>query len=144
MALTQSLMMMLTICVGSALFVAQKTEVGSSNKPEEQVKQLEREWLTADAKGDAATLRRIISDDFIGSSFDGGVLFKDDIIPQGSGPGGFAGATPNEPTVRIFGDTAVLMGSINAGGAGTSKVRVSLVCQKRTEGWQIISTQLAH
>jgi len=79
----------------------------ATSKPEDQVTQLERDWLTADAKGDAASLRRIIADDFLGSSFDGGLLSKENIIPQGGGPGGFAGAIPSDTKVRVFGDTAV-------------------------------------
>ena len=103
--------------------------------------QLERDWLTADGKGDAASLRRIIADDFIGSSFDGGLLSKEDIIPQ-SGPGGFAGATPGKTNVRVFGDTAVLFGVITT--SDSKEIRATLVCQKRPQGWQIIAARLTH
>ena len=97
------------ICLSVAISVAQQ----QSSKPEDQVAQLERDWLAADTKGDATLLRHIISDDFIGSSFDGQLLNKDDIIPDGTGPGGFAGATVGETKVRVFGDTGVLFGVIN-------------------------------
>ena len=80
----------------------------SNLKPEDQVAQLERDWLAADAKGDAARLGRIVADDFVGSSFSGELLNKQDIIPQDGAPGGFAGATPSDTNVRIFGDTAVV------------------------------------
>ena len=135
----------LTVCGGAALLTAQKPNRGSTVKPEELVKQVERDWLTADTAGDASALRRIIADDFIGSSFNGGVLYKDDIIPQRPEPGGFAGATPGETNVRVFGDTGVLMGFINsAGGPQSNRIRVTLVCQERAEGWQMIAAQLAH
>jgi ketosteroid isomerase-like protein len=114
-----------------------------TNKDEDQVAQLERDWLAADAKGDTAGLGKIVADDFIGSSFDGQVLSKQDIIPQGGAPGGFAGATPSETSVRIFGDTAVLMGFINTAGAQPKQIRVTLVCQKRSQGWQMIAAHLA-
>jgi hypothetical protein len=52
----------------------QQPAAGSNCRPEDQVAQLERDWLAAGAKGDGASLRRIVSDDFIGSSFDGGLL----------------------------------------------------------------------
>jgi ketosteroid isomerase-like protein len=123
------------VCAGAALSFAQGQATTSNSKPEDQVTQLERDWLAADAKGDAASLRQIISDDFIGSSFDGGLLNKRDIIPERTGPGGFAGATPGETNVRVFGDTAVLMGVINtAGGPQPKPIRVALVCQKRPQG----------
>ena len=129
------------LCIGATVSLAQ--DARSNSKPEEQVAQLERDWLAADAKGDAASLRRIISDDFVGSSFDGSLLSKRDIIPESSGPGGFAGATPGETNVRIFGDTGVLMGVINAaGGPPPRQIRVALVCQRRAQGWQMIAAQL--
>jgi len=134
----------LFIWVSATLSVAQQQATPSTSKPEDQVTQLERDWLTADGKGDAASLRRIIADDFIGSSFDGGLLSKEDIIPQGGGPGGFAGATPSETNVRVFGDTAVLMGLITTGGPQSKDIRATLVCQKRPQGWQMIAARLTH
>jgi ketosteroid isomerase-like protein len=132
----------LIVALGATLTLAQKPGAGSEGKSEDQVKQVERDWLAADAVGDAASLRRIISDDFIGSSFDGRLLSKGDIIPQGEGPGGFAGAAPGETNVRVFGDTGVLMGVITAPGPEPKPIRVTLVCQKRPQGWQMIAAQL--
>src|SRR2546426_10185967 len=90
----------------------QEQAVGSNTKPEDQVTQVERDWLAADAKGDVASLRRIISDDFIGSSFDGSLLNKGDIIPEGTGPGGVAGGRPGVTKVWGFCEKRVLIGVI--------------------------------
>lgn len=131
------------ICLSVAMSFAQQQAGKSDSKPEDQVAQLERDWLAADTKGDATLLRRLISDDFIGSSFDGQLLNKDDIIPDGTGPGGFAGATVGETKVRVFGDTGVLFGVINtAGKPQPLQVHVTLVCQKTPQGWQMIAAQL--
>lgn len=137
-----TIFLVLALCVGLALAFAQKPKTAPNSKPENQVAQVERDWLAADAKGDAASLRRIISDDFIGSSFDGKLLGKEDIIPEDSGPGGFAGALPGETNVRVFGDTGVLFGIINTGGPQARQIRVTLVCQKRAPGWQIVAAQM--
>ena len=91
----------LLCCLAAALTFAQAQAAGA-NKPEDQVTQLERDWLAADAKGDAASLNRIISDDFIGSAFDGAVLSKQDIIPQGTGPGGFAGRPGRDTRASVW------------------------------------------
>jgi len=145
MSSTRSIISVLLIACTAILSFAQDQAAKSNSKPEDQVTQLERDWLAADAKGDADALRRIIADDFIGSSFDGGLLNKGDIIPAGPGPGGFAGATPGETNVRVFGDTAVLMGIINtAAGTQSKPLHVTLVCQKTAQGWQIIAAQLTH
>jgi hypothetical protein len=143
MAYTRSITYgVLFIWVSAICGVAQQRAPASTSKPEDQVTQLERDWLTADGKGDAASLRRIIADDFIGSSFDGGLLSKEDIIPQGGGPGGFAGATPSDTNVRVFGDTAVLIGVITTN--GSKEIRATLVSQKRPQGWQMIAARLTH
>jgi len=142
MAYARFISAVLFVYIGATLSVAQQQASPSTSKPEDQVTQLERDWLVADGKGDAASLRRIIADDFIGSSFDGGLLSKEDIIPQGGGPGGFAGATPSETNVRVFGDTAVLIGVITT--SESKEIRATLVCQKRPQGWQIIAARLTH
>ncbi|MGB2628155.1 MAG: nuclear transport factor 2 family protein [Candidatus Acidiferrum sp.] len=143
MSLARFVGVLLTICVGAAMGAAQNSSVKSKNTPEEQVKQVELDWLSADAKGDAASLQRIIADEFIGTNLNGGLLFKADIIPQNAGPGGFAGATPGQTNVRVFGDTAVLMGIVNTGGTHSDQIRVTLVFQKRQQEWQIIAAHLA-
>jgi hypothetical protein len=63
-------------------------------------------------------------------------------VPQGGKPGGFAGATPGETNVRIFGDTAVLMGVITTADPQPNEIRVTLVCQKRPQGWKMIAARL--
>ncbi len=116
----------------------------AASTPADQVIQLERDWLAADGRGDVDALRRIISDNFIGSSFDGGLLSKHDIIPEGpTAPGGFAGATTGDTSVRVFGDTAVLMGVIQTVGSPPAKpIHVALVCQRTQEGWRMIAANL--
>jgi len=114
----------------------------SNSKPEDQVLQLEREWLTADGKADVAALRHLVADDFMGGGPSGTLLSKDDIIPRSGDHGAFAGAAPTDTSVRIFGDTAVLMGYVK--NADSEMIRVTLVCQKRAQGWQMIAMQLAH
>src|SRR5882724_3401584 len=133
--------LILLLCV-SATVIAQAQAAGSKSKPEDQVSQIERDWLAADAKGDADGLRQIISDDFIGSSFGGESLSKSDIIPAGGRPGGFAGATLGETNVRVYGDTGVIMGVTNTADEPSQQIRVALVCQKKPQGWQIIAAQL--
>jgi hypothetical protein len=59
MAYTRSITyVVLFIWVSAILSVAQPQATASTSKPEDQVTQLERDWLTADGKGDAASLRR--------------------------------------------------------------------------------------
>ena len=64
------------------------------------------------------------------------------LVPEDATPGGFAGATLGDTNVRVFGDTGVLMGVINAAEPNSKPIRVTLVCQKRSQGWQLIAAQL--
>lgn len=141
-SLRPTLTLILIVGLVAMISAAQGQTTSSSSGAEEQVKQLERDWLAADAKGDVASLSRIISDDFIGTSFNGQVLSKSDIVPERTGPGGFAGATVGDTNVRVFGDTAVLMGVINTAGAPAKPIHVTLVLQKKSEGWRMIAAEL--
>ena len=115
----------------------------STAKAEDQVLQLERDWLAASVKGDVASLRRIVADDFMGESRDGRLLNKDDVIPRQAGAGAFRGAVPTDSNVRIFGDTAVQMSYLKMADAG-ELVRLTHVYQKRDQGWQMIAMQLGN
>ena len=129
------------ILVFGALLCRAQVQTATGAKAEDQVAQLERDWLAADAKGDAASLGHLVADDFIGSSFNGSLLSKADIIPEAGHPGGFTGATTGETQVRVFGDTAVLLGTINSANA-LQHTRITLVCQKRGHGWQMIAARM--
>lgn len=124
--------------------IAVSAQTAARTTPEDQVAQLERDWLSADAKGDSAAFDRIVANDFLGSAFNGNLLTKQDIMPQGGSPGGLAGSTPSDTSVRVFGDTAVLIGFLLKGDmANPTRTRVTLVCQKRAQGWQIVAAEMA-
>jgi len=134
----------IVVCVTVMATFAQAQAAASDSESKDQIVQLERDWLKADGSGDTARLQQIIADDFVGTSFNGRLLNKEDIIPQGTGrPGGFAGATPGDSNVvRVFGDTGILMGIINTAKPEGQQIRVTLVCQRQTHGWRIIAAQL--
>lgn len=125
-------------------YIALSAQTTASMTPEDQVAQLERDWLAADRKGDSAALDRMVANDFLGSAFNGNMLTKQDIMPQGGTPGGLAGVTPSDTSVRVFGNTAVLIGFLIKGNeASPARTRVTLVCQKRAQGWQIVAAEMA-
>jgi ketosteroid isomerase-like protein len=107
---------------------------------------LERDWLTAEAAGDLTTLRRMVADDFIGTSVGPGVLTKNDVVPpaQEDNATRLPKSSLRQSTVRVFGDCAVLMGYVafddakQAGG-----LRVTSVYQKRGDNWQMIAAHLS-
>jgi len=144
MLVTYPSRLFVVLCVTAIPAFAQAQATSSDSESKAQIAQLERDWLKADGSGDTARLQQIIADDFVGTSFNGRFLNKEDIIPQGAGrPGGFAGATPGDGNVvRVFGDTGVLMGIINTEKPDGKQIRVTLVCQRQSQGWRIIAAQL--
>ena len=58
----------------------------SANMTEDDFRKLEQNWLDAEAVPDLPTLRKMFADDFMGTSFGGGVLGKDDVVPADGEP----------------------------------------------------------
>src|SRR5713226_2406750 len=114
-------------------------------KVEDQLIQIERDWLSAEAKGDLATLRRLFADDFIGMAFGGNIVNKEDVIPpEGGGNRIWAKTTLQDPTVRVFGDTAVGLSRVKVDDPQQpGDFRFSMVFQKRGGNWVVVAAHLA-
>jgi ketosteroid isomerase-like protein len=112
---------------------------------EDDFRKLEQTWLDAAAVPDLPALRRIFADDFMGTSFGGDVLSKDDIVPpDGSTANHFPKSALRTSTVRIFGDTAVLMGLVEIQAPQKAEeIRMTTVFQKHAEGWQVIAVHMS-
>jgi len=108
------------------------------------VLQLVQAWLNAESEGDSAALDKLIADDFLGTGPGGNILNKTDIVPPG---GGERPKMPKsrlkESTVRVFGNTAVVMGSVAYKTLPQPGFRFTLVFLNRGQRWQIIAAHLA-
>jgi hypothetical protein len=86
----------------------------------------------------------LIADDFLGNGPGGNILNKTDIVPPG---GGERPKMPKsrlkESTVRVFGNTAVVMGSVAHETLAEPGFRFTLVFLNRGQGWQMIAAHLA-
>jgi ketosteroid isomerase-like protein len=113
---------------------------------EDDFRKLEQNWLDAAAVPDLPSLQKMFSDDFMGTSFAaGGVLSKDDIVPaDGTTSSHLPKSTLRDSTVHIFGDTAVLMGSVEMQmGQKAQDIRMTTVFQKHGENWQVIAVHMS-
>src|SRR6516162_9756157 len=129
--------------LGVCLLMASRPSAATP-RTEDEITQLARDWLAAEANADMTTLRRLIADDFMGTGFGPGVLSKADVVPAEVGSDNrILKSSLRESTVRVFGDTAVLMGSVAVEGANAGNMRVTTVFQKRPLGWQMIATHMA-
>jgi Domain of unknown function (DUF4440) len=116
----------------------------TSANVETQLRGIEQHWLDAAAVPDLPALRKMFADDFMGTAFGPTVLSKDDIIPpDGSTEQKLPKCRLGESSIRVYGDTAVLMGNVQPVEAKAAGYRVTTVFQKRAQGWQIIAIHMA-
>ena len=133
----------LIACISLAMFAHPNASV--ANPTEDDLRKLEQAWLDAAAVPDLPALQKMFSDDFMGTSFGGGVLSKDDVIPSSaSGAPHMPKSALKDSTVRIFGDTAILMGTVEMQVPQKPEdVRITTVFQKHGDEWQIIAVHMS-
>jgi len=136
----------LVACFCVLAFGRPNASVSSTNMTEDDFRKLEQQWLDAAAVPDLPALRKMFADDFMGTSFGGGgVLSKSDVVPADESPAThMPKSTLRDSTVRIFGDTAVLMGSVEMQvPQKPESIRMTTVFQKHGEGWQVIAVHMS-
>ena len=135
----------LIACFCLIAFARPDAASASNRMTEDDFRKLEQNWLDAEAVPDLPALRKMFADDFMGTSFGGGVLGKDDVVPADGGPANhFPKSTLRDSTVRIYGDTAVLMGSVEMQVPQKPEhIRMTTVFQKRAECWQVIAVHMS-
>jgi ketosteroid isomerase-like protein len=83
----------------------------TGGKDEESLMQMEREWVEAAQKKDAATLDRILADDWVGQGPTGTATKAQALAELKSGDNKLESITLGNMKVRVFGDAAVVTGS---------------------------------
>jgi hypothetical protein len=112
---------------------------------EDDFRKLEQNWLNAAAVPDLPTLRKMFSDDFMGTSFGAGVLSKNDVVPpDGISANHMPKSVLRDSTVHIFGNTAVLMGTVEMQvPQKPEQIRMTTVFQQRGDNWQVIAVHMS-
>lgn len=142
------LLLMAFVLVGAASPIA----IGQTKKPkaEQALLKLQREWLDAYQKHDAAALERIEADNFTLTEADGKVTTKAEDVAS------IRNAKPPQPDdsfdvedakVRLYGDTAVLIGRVilkyrNKGQMVVERYRYTDTYLRRRGRWQVVASQL--
>lgn len=135
----------LVICISIVTFVRLNAHPTTANTSEDDFRKMEQAWLDAASVPDLPALRKMFSDDFMGTSFGGGVLSKNDVVPaDGTRANHMPKCVLKDSTVRTFGDTAVLMGDVEMQVPQKAEdIRMTTVFQKHGEGWQIIAVHMS-
>ena len=134
------------VCVASPIAIRQT----KNSKAEQELLKLQREWLDAYQKHDPAALERIEADGFTLTEADGKVTTKAEDVAS------IRNAKPPQPDdafdvedvkVRVYGDTAILMGRVilkyrNKGQIVVERYRYTDTYLKRRGRWQVFASQL--
>lgn len=120
---------------------------GHASKDEQELRRLEDEWLGSYLRGDKATFDLIVADDFTGTDESAKVRNKaqERELIQASPSSLKASLTNEDLLVRIYGDTAVVVGRIvfKAQPGGQTEIgfqsRFTDTLLKRKERWQVVA-----
>ena len=143
---------LLLALVFPALVVGQgrtKSKGPQAGGVEQQLKQMEDDWLKAIKNKEAAALRRIIAEDWVGTDEKGKVLNREQSISQTtSNPDVIESEENFDMQVRVYGNTAVVTGGLTERGTrnGTAYLdtyRWTDVFVKRGGHWQAVVSQWA-
>ena len=116
---------------------------------EQQLKQMEDDWAKAIKDKEAATLRRIIAEDWVGTDDKGKVSNREQAISQLTANPDVIESNENfDMQVRVYGNTAVVIGGARERGtrngtAYTDTYRWTDVFVKRGGRWQAVVSQWA-
>lgn len=122
--------------------------VGQDNSIEQQIMNLQQEMIEAMIRGDAASLDRILADDFIGTNPLGQVNYKPRGVEEFQNPDLVVESVETDDLrVRVYGDSAVITGQASMK-ARLKDQKISMgphrftsVYVKNGKRWQLVATQ---
>jgi len=112
---------------------------------QDEVLQTARSWLKDMSTGDRAGLNAIMDPRFIATTPAGDVLTKERLVPDD--PTQAVHQLPalelDSPIVRLYGDTAVLMGRLKSVADAKQVLNGTFVCSKRDNAWKLVAVHLS-
>ena len=142
---------LLTLAVSSLLVGqgATKSTGPQGEGVEQQLKQMEDDWQKATRSKDAASLKRIIADDWVATNEKGKTINREQYISQSTSNTDVVQSNENtDMQVRVYGNTAVVTGGLTEKGTrnGTAYLetyRWTDVFVKTGGHWQAVVSQWA-
>ena len=96
---------------GAMSILSALDRASASPADEEQLRKIEQDWADAYVKRDTAFAQKITADDFAFVGPDGNIVKKDEYVKSMTGDTIFAEFKLENLNVRIYGDTAVAIGT---------------------------------
>ncbi len=126
---------------------------GARISTEQRIRQLESDFIVARRQarmGNPIFLERLLSDDFIATSLNGRTVNKAQYVRISRNPNlRFSVFTPDDVTIRVYGNGAVVTGRMTAtarpeSGGRTFQFRYVRVYVKEGGRWQVAAIHLTH
>lgn len=109
---------------------------------EDQIIQLTQRWLAAGHSANSGALDALESEDFIATTPGGEIVTKSELMPEPGSANRLPKFTLKDTTVRVHGDTAVLMASL-VGEEGGPSLHATNVFVRSNGKWVMIAAQLS-
>lgn len=140
----KKILVVAVIVLATASFAPSQTR---RSNIEQMIMQMEREWADAYVKRDAATLDRILANDFMDTDGNGNVQNKAQYIELARNPvGTFYSGELSDAKVRAYGESAVSTGRLVIKGSSREQgeaFRYTGVYVKRQGRWQAVASHLS-
>ena len=136
----------LLLITASAFIHGQSQTRKSPRAVEHELIQLEAEWLRADARQDVPAIKRLIADDWTGTTSRGIVMNRAQMLAEMvSIESSNAVSTISDTRVRVYGKLAIVTGLLTTtgstnGGEITTRKRFTDVWLNNKLGWQCIAS----
>jgi ketosteroid isomerase-like protein len=117
------------------------------DKAVQEVMQAEREWVEAHRRLDLSALDRLMGDDYTIIQPDGSVVGKQEALASyQAGKRGWDFIDSDDYQVRVYGDTAIVIGRWAAKGINNGQIfdysaRFTSIYVKREGRWQMVADQ---
>jgi ketosteroid isomerase-like protein len=107
-----SLVVLCGLLVAGSTIKAEGAGASAASGVEKALIQMEKDWANAGITKDAATMERVIADDWVGVDYNGKTLSKAEAIADlKSGASAAKSIELGQLKVRVYGNTAVVNGS---------------------------------
>lgn len=137
---------LVAIGLAATLFAAQSASTpGTLSKDQEAVRKAETDRFAAMLKADVPALDKLLAADLTYTHGDGRVIDKAAFLADfRTGAFKYSTIQPNEITIRVFGDVAVVTGGaamhvVNNGAPADITIRYTDVHVKRGGAWQMVA-----
>jgi ketosteroid isomerase-like protein len=139
-----AMLLVLWIMTSGVPTLASNDDHGGPQSTEQQLVQLENDWLKAISEHDTASLDSILAEDFLDTTYTGELRTKRDAISRATaGNNAIDSQRLSDVRVRFYGNTAIVTGlnTVIAKAFGEAKVRFTDVFVKNGNHWQAVSAQ---